>query len=101
MHLLADSAYASTASGYVITALLTLLTGGFLAERAYQRREIAKQNDTLGLLSTSQAVLIAALPVTQASLDNHGHRLGVMETGYAVLAEQMKRHEAWHERHTP
>ena len=90
--------YATTLSGYVITALLAVLTAGFAGHAAYTRKRLDRQDSSLGLLQSSQAVLLAALPTTQATLSQHDDRLRTIEQGYAVLAKELERHEQWHER---
>lgn len=100
MYQAAADAYASSLSGYVITALLTVLTGGFLAHAAYTRKRLDTQDGALSALNTSTAVLLAQLPSTTSQLDNLQTRTRTLEQTTAVLQRELERHEAWHERQT-
>lgn len=92
----ASDAYASSISGYVISALLALLTALYLGDRSNARKEAAKQNESLSALNQSTAVLLAAIPVTDARLTGLELAVKPLEITTAVLKNELERHESWH-----
>lgn len=94
--LLADTTTYGGYGGYVITAGLGLISAYLLAERQWNRKEIARQNEALANLQQSSAILLAALPQTNLRLEGLEGRTRTLEITTAVLSDAINRHETWH-----
>lgn len=89
--------YATTLSGYVISALLAVLTAGFVAHSAYTRKRLDSQDASLSSLNASVAVVLATLPAMTTRIAGLEGKIGPLELTTGILNNELQRHLQWHD----
>jgi uncharacterized membrane protein len=89
---------ATSFSGYLIPAMLALLSAIYLADRQTGKRETRAQNEALATLNTTTAILLAQVPTMTLQLEHLDGKVQTLEITTAVLKDALSKHERWHER---
>lgn len=101
MFLAANSEYASSPSGWVISVLLTIIgVGGWYYWRKNEKTT-DKHTDALGLILQTQAVILQRIGPLESSEQQHESKIQKLDNDMAVVRDVVNRHEKWHERSDP